>query len=71
MQTSDSNNDGFLNLEEFVKMIHSPENNNIFGHLINRYINFIIPGSQERRHFDTTGIAFLNCSYRMKVTRVC
>ncbi|KAF5285142.1 hypothetical protein FQA39_LY16831 [Lamprigera yunnana] len=47
---ADINGDGKLDVHEFIRMIHNPENRPIFGHLISRYVNIVVP----HRRGDTT-----------------
>ncbi|KAL1502527.1 hypothetical protein ABEB36_007659 [Hypothenemus hampei] len=55
-QLHDTDQDKRLNFEEFIEMIHNPELNNVFGHYLSRYINFIIPRkSHPPEHSATDG----------------
>lgn len=40
---ADANADGKLNYQEFVDMIHHPALRPIFGHLVSRYIHYVVP----------------------------
>lgn len=48
----DFNKDRRLDFDEFYKMISNPKLQNVFGHYMTRYINFIIP----RRHIPSTTV---------------
>ncbi|KAF5287187.1 hypothetical protein FQR65_LT12316 [Abscondita terminalis] len=46
---ADTNQDGRLSYREFVDMIHHPEMRPIFGHLLSRYIHYVVPNRASGR----------------------
>lgn len=50
---ADRNDDGKLDLREFIEMIHHPTLRPIFGHLLSRYVHFVVPqGGRDRSQPD-------------------
>lgn len=43
LQMADTDQNGYLDYDEFVKMVHDPRLESIFGHFIKRYIHTVIP----------------------------
>lgn len=40
---SDTDRNGYLDYQEFVRMIHNPYLESIFGHFVQSYIHAVIP----------------------------
>ncbi|CAH1163123.1 unnamed protein product [Phaedon cochleariae] len=56
LKLHDYNEDQQLNFEEFHEMINNPDLQYVFGHYINRYINWIIPRRQHPSRTVTDGL---------------
>lgn len=58
LKKSDRDNSGHLSFEEFLEMIHRPENQTHFQHLTQKYIKMLVPSRNAHmyRSADTTGI---------------
>lgn len=44
MVMADRDGSGFLDFKEFIYMIHHPQLQSVFGHLVQRYVQGIVPG---------------------------
>lgn len=49
LELSDTDGNGYLDFQEFVKMVQNPIFDSIFGHFVHRYIHSIIPRRNKKR----------------------